>query len=167
MLGSHLLRYNHHKVNQIRRLIELHELKSTPFSRFCPHHEILLHRLWSVLLPNEPPEPRVSERWKLLGFQVSPTFPRHNKTIFFFFPIKSKDPTSDLRGMGMMGLHTLLYFAETYTSACQEIVHGNRNYPFAAVGVNVTQMCCALVNMADGKKQKKKRKLQVKICCWE
>jgi len=85
----------------------------------------------------------------------------------FFFPIKSKDPTSDLRGMGMMGLHTLLYFAETYTSACQEIVHGNRNYPFAAVGVNVTQMCCALVNMADGKKQKKKRKLQVKICCWE
>jgi len=70
VLGSLLTRYNRCKVRQVKRLAELIELKTTPFSRSCPHHEQLLHRLWTGIFPGEPLEGRISEKWKLLGFQV-------------------------------------------------------------------------------------------------
>jgi len=70
VLGSLLTRYNRCKVRQVKRLAELIELKTTPFSRSCPHHEQLLHRLWTGIFPGEPLEGRISDKWKLLGFQV-------------------------------------------------------------------------------------------------
>ena len=63
---------------------------------------------------------------------------------------QSKDPTSDLRGMGVLGLYTLVYFVEQYRHVARAILAGNRAYPFAAVGVNVTQMLCNLLGLTDG-----------------
>ena len=65
--------------------------------------------------------------------------------------MQSRDPTSDLRGMGVLGLYTLVYFVEHHTDVAREIVFGNRAYPFAAVGINVTQLLCNLLNLTDGR----------------
>ena len=53
--------------------------------------------------------------------------------------------------MGILGLHTLVYFVEQHTAVARAIVYGNRAYPFAAVGINVTQLLCNLLNLTDGK----------------
>jgi ELMO domain-containing protein len=63
---------------------------------------------------------------------------------------QSKDPTTDLRGMGVLGLYTLVYFVERYPTVAHAIVHSGRAYPFAAVGINVTQMLCSLLGLTDG-----------------
>lgn len=63
---------------------------------------------------------------------------------------QSKDPTTDLRGMGVLGLYTLVYFVEQYPAVAHAIVHSGRAYPFAAVGINVTQMLCSLLGLTDG-----------------
>ena len=58
---------------QVKRLMELIELKTTAFSRSSRHHEYLLQRLWTGIFPGDPIEGRISEKWKLLGFQVGAT----------------------------------------------------------------------------------------------
>jgi hypothetical protein len=68
----------------------------------------------------------VSEQWKLLGFQGT-------------------DPATDFRGMGLLGLHTLIYFAEQQPEQFRGIIakqqeRKERDYPVAVVGINVCQM---------------------------
>jgi len=68
----------------------------------------------------------VSEQWKTIGFQGT-------------------DPSTDFRGMGVLGLDNLLYFAEAYSEVWRKIVtiqaeRKERDYPVAVAGINVTQM---------------------------
>lgn len=48
------------------------------------------------------------------------------------------DPKTDFRGMGVLGLENLLFFASEYNSIAQRILlksqHPNHGYAFAIVG---------------------------------
>lgn len=47
-------------------------IKEEVYNRENEEHENLLMRLWKSTFPNTPLENRVSEQWKLMGFQVWP-----------------------------------------------------------------------------------------------
>lgn len=56
---------------------------------------------------------------------------------------------SDFRGMGMLGLDNLLYFAEEFNGAARHVLshsmHPKHGYTFAIVGINLTSMAYTLV----------------------
>lgn len=83
-------------------------------------HDGLLRRLWDGFFPSEPFE-RVSERWKAAGFQGT-------------------NPMTDFRGMGLLGLHCLLYALQHHRPTIVAIVERRNDYPFAAAGINVTKL---------------------------
>lgn len=93
------------------------------------HEKCLLH-LWDELKPNDQLENRVTKQWQDIGFQ-------------------GDDPKTDFRGMGMLGLDNLLYFASKYTclarSALSHSMHLVHGYDFAIVGINLTSIALGLV----------------------
>ncbi|RUP43528.1 LOW QUALITY PROTEIN: ELMO/CED-12 family-domain-containing protein, partial [Jimgerdemannia flammicorona] len=54
-----------------------------------------------------------------------------------------KDPATDFRGMGMLGLDDLVYYAKTYPESARRVLvcahHPVSWYPFACVGLNITK----------------------------
>lgn len=89
-------------------------------------HEQLLTLLWTTANPGEKLEGLVHDQWKQLGFQ-------------------QKDPTSDFRGMGLLGLKHLVYFATAYTSTfrrmfLEQASRKTNYYPTAVAGINISQM---------------------------
>jgi len=66
-------------------------------------HEKLLLKLWKNSCPNISLENRISQQWKLIGFQ-------------------GKDPASDFRGVGIFGLWNLIYFTEKYNKKYIELL---------------------------------------------
>eukprot|EP01132_Coremiostelium_polycephalum_P000854 gene854-1064_t len=111
---------------QKNRLQTIKIRKSVVFNKENQEHEALLMRLWNATFPGVKLESRVSEQWKLLGFQGT-------------------DPCTDFRGMGMFGLENLVYFAEVYPEKFRKIVNSQvdrkeREYPTATGGINITQM---------------------------
>ena len=95
VLGQHLQRYNQSRVATAARLAALHALKCTPYRSDNEAHEQLLRRLWQCGFPGVPLAQRVTSEWVRLGFQ-------------------GDDPATDFRGMGVLGLHNLVYFGEHY-----------------------------------------------------
>tara|TARA_B110001452_G_scaffold133805_1_gene111266 strand:+ start:198 stop:1292 length:1095 start_codon:yes stop_codon:yes gene_type:complete len=94
VLGLHLRRYNQSRVATAQRLGAVHALKCTPYSAANEAHEGLLRRLWACGFPGvafEHATCRVTTEWVRIGFQGA-------------------DPATDFRGMGVLGLHNLLYF---------------------------------------------------------
>lgn len=93
-------------------------------------HEKLLIRLWEELKPNDRLESRVTKQWQDIGFQ-------------------GDDPKTDFRGMGLLGLENLVYFASKYTRLAQNILlhsmHQILGYNFAIAGINLTSLACELV----------------------
>jgi len=92
-------------------------------------------RLWNATYPDAQLESRVSEQWKLLGFQGT-------------------DPATDFRGMGVFGLEQLVYFAESHTDVFRKIVNGQlarkeREYPVAVAGINLTQKLYEILKVND------------------
>jgi len=81
-------------------LKDIWKCKLTKFDPANREHVALLERLWQVILPEEKTPGQVSEQWKRLGFQ-------------------GKDPSTDFRGMGLLGLLNLVYFAENYSRVVQ------------------------------------------------
>ena len=107
--------------------------KEVPYDRNNSKHEEALLQLWTLIFPSNPLTARVSEQWKILGFQGT-------------------DPASDFRGMGLLGLNNLLYFAEKYTDTFRAIVkrnvdRGSRDYPAAVAGINITQLLFEMLNV--------------------
>eukprot|EP00008_Paramoeba_atlantica_P009172 CAMPEP_0201482642 /NCGR_PEP_ID=MMETSP0151_2-20130828/6908_1 /ASSEMBLY_ACC=CAM_ASM_000257 /TAXON_ID=200890 /ORGANISM="Paramoeba atlantica, Strain 621/1 / CCAP 1560/9" /LENGTH=397 /DNA_ID=CAMNT_0047865423 /DNA_START=44 /DNA_END=1237 /DNA_ORIENTATION=+ len=92
-------------------------------------HEAMLSSLWKAVRPQENLEGLESSQWCTLGFQ-------------------SPDPTKDFRGMGLLGLHCLLYVASCYPDRTQQIIakHEQRGdssqgtFPWACAGINVCAM---------------------------
>ena len=74
----------------------------------------------------------VSDGWRDMGFQ-------------------NADPSTDLRAMGMLGVHCLLRFAETRTDYVRAIcaVAGSRAgcYPFALTGINLGKLMVDLLEL--------------------
>ncbi|GFY05338.1 ELMO domain-containing protein 2 [Trichonephila clavipes] len=81
--------------------------------------------LWALLNPDKPLQSRISKQWTEIGFQ-------------------GDDPKTDFRGMGILGLENLLYFATEHCEAARHVLlhsnHPNYGYSFAIVGINLTSM---------------------------
>lgn len=103
---------------------EVETIRKELYSAENPEHEKKLLKLWEVMMPNTKLETRICNQWKELGFQ-------------------GDDPKTDFRGMGILGLHQLLYFAVKHTDQCQRILsrsnHPSLWYPYAVVGINMTK----------------------------
>ena len=116
--------------------IECEELRKTPYDAENPQHELLLLQLWNSLMPYEPLDARVTKQWQEIGFQ-------------------GDDPKTDFRGMGILGLENLVYFAQEYPSAATHVLshstHPRYGYAFAIVGINLTSMALRLLKDGTAK----------------
>ncbi|KAL1452551.1 hypothetical protein WDU94_006770 [Cyamophila willieti] len=88
-------------------------------------HEESLLRLWQLLKPDVSLSSRVTKQWQTIGFQ-------------------GDDPKTDFRGMGVLGLDNLLFFASEYPTVVQRVLqhslHPQYGYAFAIVGINLTSL---------------------------
>eukprot|EP00744_Colponema_vietnamica_P014021 GILI01019651.1.p2 GENE.GILI01019651.1~~GILI01019651.1.p2 ORF type:complete len:327 (+),score=104.81 GILI01019651.1:80-982(+) len=105
-------------------------LKKTPYNKENSEHETQLELLWSLLKPEVRRSGRLTKEWGEIGFQ-------------------GEDPATDFRGMGLLGLVNLVYFAKTYSKQCQQVL-ANSNHPahwysFAIAGINITGWCVKLL----------------------
>ncbi|XP_072477206.1 ELMO domain-containing protein 2 [Notamacropus eugenii] len=110
--------------------LDVENVRKSPYDSNNQHHEELLMKLWSLLMPNEKLKARITKQWADIGFQ-------------------GDDPKTDFRGMGLLGLVNLVYFSENYTSEAQRILsHSNHpalGYSYAIVGINLTEMAYSLL----------------------
>ncbi|KAJ7320145.1 hypothetical protein JRQ81_019656 [Phrynocephalus forsythii] len=139
-----------------RNLIaQVEKLRREPYDSEDPQHEEMLLKLWKCLKPNTPLEARISKQWCEIGFQ-------------------GDDPKTDFRGMGLLGLYNLLYFAECDGGSAQQILSDSLQpkyrevtkedlskfskaewekkkfdkaigYSFAIVGINITDLAYNLL----------------------
>lgn len=115
---------------------EIETIRLTQFDSQNSDHESKLTRLWAAIMPDVPLEGRITKQWQDIGFQ-------------------GEDPKTDFRGMGMLGLENLLYFAEEYPGAARHVyshsVHPTYGYAFAIVGINLTSMLYNLLKDGSAK----------------
>ncbi|XP_055933159.1 ELMO domain-containing protein 2-like [Argiope bruennichi] len=111
-------------------LHEVEVLRKTPYSSENKEHEDKLLKLWSLLNPDKPLQNRISKQWTDIGFQ-------------------GDDPKTDFRGMGVLGLENLLYFATEHSETARHVLlhsnHPTYGYSFAIVGINLTSMAYDLL----------------------
>lgn len=104
---------------------EITLLARTQYDATNQDHEEKLLKLWQLLNPHTPLKSRVTKQWQDIGFQ-------------------GDDPKTDFRGMGILGLDNLLFFASEYPSAAQHVLqhslHPQYGYAFAIVGINLTSL---------------------------
>ena len=133
VLGQHLQRYKQARVATAARLAQLHALKCIPYRSSNEAHEQLLRRLWECGFPGVALTQRVTTEWGRLGFQ-------------------GDDPATDFRGMGVLGLHNLVYFGEHYPDVFARLIEKQRkrDYPLACAGIHVTSMLLELLHLAEG-----------------
>lgn len=107
------------------------EFQKRSFDKGNEHHKVILENLWYNMMPGIKRSTNfVSEEWGELGFQ-------------------GKDPTTDFRGMGMLGLEQLVYFSEKRPETARRILteshHPMRYFPYATVGINFTAFVLELL----------------------
>eukprot|EP01135_Chromosphaera_perkinsii_P006107 Nk52_evm3s400 gene=Nk52_evmTU3s400 len=111
------------RVAELRRGIDA--ARKVKYEETNAVHERGLLLLWGLLQPHCKLESRTGKTWQLLGFQ-------------------GDNPATDFRGMGLLGLYNLLYFATFYTDICTSVLsnanHPYRGYSFAVVGINITAL---------------------------
>ncbi|RYH26383.1 hypothetical protein EON65_14650 [archaeon] len=112
-------------VHMINMAIQhLQKLKSTIYSDNDPEHVALLESLWRNLKPHVTRQGgRITAEWGEVGFQ-------------------GRDPATDFRGMGLLGLIQLVYFSEKMPelaiSLLSQSQYDHQYFPYAATGINVT-----------------------------
>lgn len=115
---------------------EVEELRRIQFDSYILDHEEKLIDLWNLLMPNEALEGRITKQWQDIGFQ-------------------GDDPKTDFRGMGLLGLENLLYFAREYQGPSSHVLshshHPKYGYTFAVVGINITSMAYYLLKDGSAK----------------
>ncbi|CAG4992710.1 unnamed protein product [Parnassius apollo] len=115
---------------------DVENLRRTQFDSNNPLHEEKLLKLWSLLVPDTPLESRITKQWQYIGFQ-------------------GDDPKTDFRGMGMLGLENLLFFATEYPEVSSHVLshscHPLYGYTFAIVGINITSMAYYLLKDGSAK----------------
>ncbi|TSL04240.1 ELMO domain-containing protein 1 [Bagarius yarrelli] len=128
-------------------VLEVEKLRREQYDCENPDHEEMLMKLWKTLRPDSALTGRISKQWCEIGFQGS-------------------DPKTDFRGMGLLGLHNLLYFAEHDKAAALQMLHDSLQpkhskmskaewekqkldkaigYSFAIVGINITDLAHSLL----------------------
>ena len=97
-------------------------LSGTPYSSETPAHERMLEELWALVFPDEALPARLGDHWGRLGFQ-------------------GRDPATDFRGAGLLGLHALLHLARGYAVPFRAILADTdlptRGYPLAIAHIRV------------------------------
>jgi len=107
---------------------ELEQLRQTPFDSANENHEAELAKLWSDLKPHQKLSGRISADWGEIGFQ-------------------GEDPKTDFRGMGLLGLRNVSFYAGEASfcpSARRSLLrshHPQYWYSWAIVGINLTSLC--------------------------
>lgn len=101
-------------------------MRAESFNEHSDEHMELLRQLWVALGAGGgdlAEFDRISEHWPTVGFQ-------------------QKDPTSDLRGFGVLGLRNLVFFATEYKAEAARIVREcdlpYKGMPFAITGINMS-----------------------------
>lgn len=128
-------------------IIKLDKLRQISFDHENKSHQVLLFTLWEQLLPEQKIDGLISKQWTDIGFQGS-------------------DPGTDFRGMGLLSLENLVFFATVFTDHARNILshslhptygqvlilkdsllydHFCYSYPFAVVGINITHLALNLV----------------------
>jgi len=111
-------------------IAEIHKLAKEPFDPSNSQHEAQLEELWDLLRPGvRRDKGRKTLEWQEIGFQ-------------------GKDPATDFRGMGILSLANLVYFAKNCTEMVQIILSpymanstpSSPAFPFAISGINITSM---------------------------
>lgn len=109
---------------------EIAHLAGTLYDAGNEEHELKLMKLWNLLCPDVPLTHRISKQWQEIGFQGT-------------------DPKTDFRGMGILGLDNLLFFAREYNTQAryvlQHSLHPTQGYAFAILGINITSMAQQLL----------------------
>ncbi|KAH8278873.1 hypothetical protein KR018_010555 [Drosophila ironensis] len=115
---------------------QVEQLRAERYDAENLQHEAKLLRLWQLLMPDTPLTGRVSKQWQDIGFQ-------------------GDDPKTDFRGMGLLGLENLLYFATAYNDAAKHVLlhsmHPTLGYTYSIVGINLTSMAFKLVKSGAAK----------------
>jgi len=129
------LRESLRKMLAVRILFqELASLHQQIYDSSNKSHEELLHQLWEFLRPNiRRNGGRFTLEWQEIGFQ-------------------GKDPATDFRAMGILGLQNLHYFAKHQGQLARTALHNSTlkfAYPFAITGINITAMMIKLVTRGD------------------
>lgn len=79
---------------------------------------------------------RITKQWQIIGFQ-------------------GEDPKTDFRGMGLLGLENLLFFATEFRTPAQHVLshshHPVHGYCFAIVGINLTSLAWVLLRDGSAK----------------
>ncbi|XP_003374903.1 ELMO domain-containing protein 1 [Trichinella spiralis] len=108
-----MIHYNPHDKAHESQLLKVVELLHTASNGVC----------LSSLLKPESQISAIDPRWVELGFQ-------------------GKDPSTDFRGMGLLGLQQLIYLCETEQQKSLAMLSRSLNprhgYPFAIVGINMS-----------------------------
>eukprot|EP00696_Hemimastix_kukwesjijk_P003358 gnl/Hemi2/14136_TR4799_c0_g1_i1.p1 gnl/Hemi2/14136_TR4799_c0_g1~~gnl/Hemi2/14136_TR4799_c0_g1_i1.p1 ORF type:complete len:416 (+),score=110.82 gnl/Hemi2/14136_TR4799_c0_g1_i1:224-1471(+) len=132
VLSSHLTRHKKARIMQVQSLQLVYRTKQQAFNAQSAADVALLLRLWVGVFPNSPQVGPVSPEWTKMGFQ-------------------GNSPATDFRGMGILGLENLIYFAEFYPNIVRELVSKQelREYPFAAAGINLTSLVLRILEMND------------------
>eukprot|EP00123_Amoebidium_parasiticum_P014312 comp22436_c0_seq1/m.33683 comp22436_c0_seq1/g.33683 ORF comp22436_c0_seq1/g.33683 comp22436_c0_seq1/m.33683 type:complete len:344 (-) comp22436_c0_seq1:94-1125(-) len=93
-------------------------------------HEGRLEQLWSALVQDETLPGRKGAHWDRLGFQ-------------------GHDPATDFRGMGILSLDNMLYFAQKYPTTALSLLgtarHPKHGHQFAVTCINLTAMAVSLL----------------------
>ncbi|KAH8381351.1 hypothetical protein KR093_003027 [Drosophila rubida] len=119
-----------------RLMHNVEELRAEAYDSDNLDHERKLWELWQLLMPDTPLTGRISKQWQEIGFQ-------------------GDDPKTDFRGMGILGLDNLLYFASAYNDAAKHVLlhsmHPTLGYTYAIVGINLTALAFNLLRTGAAK----------------
>ncbi|KAF9354784.1 hypothetical protein BGX34_010826 [Mortierella sp. NVP85] len=123
-LAAKKLQYALEKVAATHQLArEINQRVHTKYDSTNPAHEKKLMMLWDLLRPHEKLVERYTKQWTEIGFQ-------------------GNDPATDFRGMGMLGLDDLVYYAKYYPKSSKHALECSHDeiswYSFAIVGINIT-----------------------------
>ncbi|KAF9082017.1 hypothetical protein BGX23_000193 [Mortierella sp. AD031] len=123
-LAAKKLQYALERVASTHQLArDINQRVHTKYDSTNPAHERKLLLLWDLLRPQDKLDGRYTKQWTEIGFQ-------------------GKDPATDFRGMGMLGLDDLVYYAKYYPMSSKHALECSHDpiswYSFAIVGINIT-----------------------------
>ncbi|KAJ1548982.1 hypothetical protein HK405_011834 [Cladochytrium tenue] len=109
---------------------DLNARAATKYDSSNKTHERKLLDFWELASPGQRLESRISEQWTTLGFQ-------------------GHDPATDFRGMGLLALDDLHYYAKVHPQSFHRVLasshHETAWFSMAVVGIHITSFCISLI----------------------
>uniref|UniRef100_A0A1I7X4L4 OTU domain-containing protein n=1 Tax=Heterorhabditis bacteriophora TaxID=37862 RepID=A0A1I7X4L4_HETBA len=114
---------------------QVEAMRSEKYDSGNEEHEKKLINLWELLMPDKPILGRIGKQWRDIGFQVK---------YFQFVNNVGDDPATDFRGMGILSLDQLIYFAREHENEMRSILglshHPTLGFPMAVAGITITSL---------------------------